>query len=270
MLGLPKHRPLIMGILNVTPDSFYDGGKFFRKEDAVRHALEMVEEGADIIDVGGESTRPFSEPTSTEEELRRVIPVIEEIRKRTDVVISIDTYKAQVARRAIEAGATMLNDISGLTFDGEMVEVAKSFQGPVVVMHIKGRPLDMQVNPCYEDVIREIGEFFHERLRTLEANCIQRERIVLDPGIGFGKRVEDNLRILKHLGEFRRFERPLLVGTSMKSFIGVVTDSPLEERLPGTLASVVLAFLAGADILRVHDVKATYKALRLVEAVMKA
>ena len=267
---LPGHRPLIMGILNVTPDSFYDGGRFLRKEDAVAHALKMVEEGADIVDVGGESTRPFSSPTPAEDELKRVIPVIEEIRRRTEVLISIDTYKAEVAKRAIEAGAGMINDISGLTFDEGMVGVARHFDGPVVVMHTKGRPADMQRDPHYDDVVEEISRFFEERLNTLEGEGIERDRIILDPGIGFGKRAEDNMRILKHLEKFKVFGRPLLVGTSMKSFIGAVTDSPLEERLPGTLASVVLAFLCGADIFRVHNVKATYKALRFVESFMRA
>lgn len=267
---LRTRRPLIMGILNVTRDSFYDGGLYFDLERALSRAKEMIEEGVDIIDVGGESTRPFSTRVSVEEELKRVIPVIEGIRDFSEIPISIDTYKSEVAKKAIEAGADMINDISGLAFDEEMVKIAKEKDVPVVIMHIKGRPEDMQVNPYYEDVISEIKTYFSERILFAKSHGIREENIILDPGIGFGKRVEDNLKILKYLGEFKDFGRPILVGPSMKTFIGVVTNSPVHERLSGTLASVAISIWNGADIVRVHNVKEAKKVVDLVHAVKTA
>lgn len=267
---LSSERPLIMGILNVTEDSFYDGGMYFQTEKALSRAKEMIEEGADIIDVGGESTRPFSKRVPLEEELRRVIPVIEGIRSFSDIPVSIDTYKAEVAKRAIEAGANMINDISGLSFDEGMVRVAKEKDVPLVIMHIKGRPEDMQVNPYYDDVISEIKAYFSERIGFAKSFGIREENIILDPGIGFGKRVEDNLKILKHLSEFKDLGRPILVGTSMKTFIGVITNSPVNERLSGTLASVAISIWNGADIVRVHNVKEAKKVVDLVHAIKKA
>ena len=259
-----------MGILNVTPDSFYDGGKHNKEEQAIEHAMTMIEEGADIIDVGGESTRPNADAVSTNEELERVVPVIEKIRERSDVFISIDTYKAKVAQEACSAGADIINDISGLTFDVDMAPLAGRLGTYVVIMHIKGTPKDMQKDPYYNDVISEISTFFCAQMEVARQAGIAEDRIILDPGIGFGKRVEDNLRILKLLGEFKKLGRPLLIGTSMKSFIGHVTDSPVEERSEGTLASTVVSVMNGADILRVHDVKKTRKAVKLVHAIMQS
>lgn len=266
-----KDRPLIMGVLNVTPDSFFDGGKFFKPEKAVRHALRMVKDGADIVDVGGESTKPYAEPISTDEELKRVIPVIEGIRARSDIIISIDTYKSKVAKEACAVGADIVNDISGLTFDKEMVNVVSKLGVYVVIMHIQGTPKDMQKNPYYEDVISEIKDFFIERIGFARRHGIEEDNIILDPGIGFGKRVEDNLKILKQLESFKEIGRPILIGTSMKGFIGKVTDSSLEEeRTEGTLASIAISVWNRADIIRVHDVKKACKVVKLVDAVMKS
>jgi len=265
-----KDRPLIMGVLNVTPDSFFDGGKHNTTEEAVRHALLMIDEGADIIDIGGESTRPFSEPAPIEEELKRVIPVVEGVRARSDSIISIDTYKAKVAREACNAGADIVNDISGLSFDRDMADTVCEFGVQTVIMHIKGTPGNMQQDPRYEDVISEIKAFFRERIEFAQKHGIANERIILDPGIGFGKRIQDNLAIIKNLKAFKDLEMPLLIGTSMKSFIGHVTDSPLEERMDGTLASVAISIWNGADIVRVHDVKSARKVVQLVSAIMKA
>jgi len=267
---LHKEIPLIMGILNVTPDSFYDGGRYIKLEDALKRALEMIEEGADIIDVGGESTRPFSEPASTYEELKRVIPVIEHIRAQTDIPISIDTYKSEVAKEALCAGADIVNDISGFGFDEKMAETVARFNAYAVIMHIKGTPRDMQLNPYYDDVIGEIIEYFKERLNFALSSGIEREKIILDPGIGFGKRVEDNLKIIKELRRFKEFGLPLLIGTSMKSFIGHVTGSDVNERVEGTLASIAISIWNGADIVRVHDVKKAKKVIKLVDAVIKS
>ncbi len=266
-LALNLARPLIMGILNVTEDSFYDGGLYFSLEKAVLRAKEMIDEGADIIDVGGESTRPFSQRVPLEEELKRTIPVIKKIREFSNIPISIDTYKSKVAYEAIMAGANMINDISGLSFDREMAKVASKLDVPIVIMHIKGRPEDMQVSPYYEDVLREIKDYFRERIEYAKSEGIREENIIIDPGIGFGKRVEDNLKILKNLNQFKEFNKPILIGTSMKSFIGVVTQSPLKERLAGTLASVAISIWNGADIVRVHNVKETKKVVDLVHAI---
>ncbi|MCX8111528.1 MAG: dihydropteroate synthase [Syntrophorhabdaceae bacterium] len=267
---LHKGRPLLMGILNATPDSFYDGGRYINIDDALKHALEMVENGADIIDVGGESTRPFSDPVDSQEELERVIPVIKAIRLRSDVLISIDTYKSEVAKRACEAGAQIINDISGLGFDNNMADTIANMGVDAIMMHIKGTPRDMQKDPFYEDVISEIKMYFKDRIAFAESKGIKKDRIILDPGIGFGKRVEDNLRIIKELRSFKDLGMPILIGTSMKSFIGKVTESALEERIEGTLASIALSIWNGADIIRVHDVKKAHKVLKLVDAVMKS
>jgi dihydropteroate synthase len=259
-----------MGVLNVTPDSFFDGGKHSAQEDAVRHALLMVKSGADIIDVGGESSRPFSLPVSTDEELRRIMRVIERIRAESDIPISVDTCKARVAREACLAGADIINDISGLRNDPDMADTVRDLAAYVVIMHMKGMPGDMQKAPHYDDVITEIGTFFRERIRFAADRGIEEGKIILDPGIGFGKRLEDNLKILKALDEFAAIGRPLLVGTSMKGFIGAVTGSSLRGRIDGTLASVAIAVWNGAAIVRVHDVKRTSKVVKLVDAIRKA
>jgi dihydropteroate synthase len=259
-----------MGILNITPDSFYDGGKHNKEEQAIEHAMTMIEEGADIIDVGGESTRPNAEPVSIDEELQRIVPVIEKIRARSDVFISIDTYKAKVAHEGCSAGADIINDISGLAFDVDMAPLAGRLGKHVVIMHIKGTPKDMQKDPHYDDVISEISDFFRRQMEVARQSGIAEDHIILDPGIGFGKRVEDNLKIIKMLGEFKKLGRLLLIGTSMKSFIGYITDSPVEERSEGSLASTVVSVMNGADILRVHDVKKTRRVVKLVRAIMQS
>ncbi|MCF8050638.1 MAG: dihydropteroate synthase [Desulfobacterales bacterium] len=268
----------IMGIVNVTPDSFSDGGRFFSADDAVAQAMRLVREGADIIDVGGESTRPFSDFVSEEEETRRVVPVIRALAERIDVPISIDTNKAGVARAAIEAGATILNDVGALRLDPLMAEVAAEFRVPVIVMHMLGTPKTMQKAPVYEDLFGEIHDFLAEAVgRALDAG-VSRSQIVIDPGIGFGKTVTHNLMLLGDLSKLRELEAPILIGPSRKAFIrkllkppdqtDISTDLPIVET--GTQAAVAAAVLAGAHILRVHDVAQTAATVRIVDAVRNA
>ncbi|MEW6051683.1 MAG: dihydropteroate synthase [Candidatus Zixiibacteriota bacterium] len=261
-------RPLVMGILNVTPDSFSDGGRFLVTERAVAHALKMAAEGADIIDIGGESSRPGADPVSAEEEIERVLPVIERLRRESQVPISIDTYKAATAEAALKAGVDIVNDISALRIDSAMLALLARSKAPVALMHMKGTPRDMQKKPEYDDCIQEIADFFDERIQFCTTGGIEGSQIILDPGIGFGKRLEDNLRILRELRSFTRFGLPLLVGASRKSFIGMVTGDtgPAESRLGGSIAAAVTAVLNGATIVRVHDVKETVEALRIVQA----
>lgn len=257
-----------MGILNVTPDSFADGGKFFRGDSAVEQGIRMEEDGADVIDIGGESTRPGSEPVSYEEETRRVIPVIETLSRKIKIPISIDTYKAGVAKRALEAGASIINDISGLRFDPRMAEVAAEYEAPVVIMHIKGKPKDMQLNPAYEALIPEILDYLRIGIGLAVRGGVREDRIILDPGIGFGKTFEHNLEILRNLHEFTLLGRPLLVGPSRKAFIGkILADAPPMGRLEGTAAAVAASIMNGADIVRVHDVKEMVKVARVVDAI---
>lgn len=264
-----RERPLIMGILNVTPDSFYDGGKFKSVEEAVAAAVKMEEEGADIIDIGGESTRPGSEPVSLREELKRVMPVLKEVRKRIKIPISIDTYKSEVAKEALEEGAEIVNDISGLSFDKKMAEIVSKYNAYCVIMHIKGKPKTMQKRVYYQDVIKEVYDFLQERVAYAEKKGIKREKIIIDPGIGFGKKLEHNIEIIRRLGEFKSLNLPILVGHSRKSFIGQILSLPPEERLIGSLAAAVILLFNGANILRVHDVKATKQALEIFWAIMK-
>jgi len=254
-----KNGPFIMGILNVTPDSFSDGGRFYDTEDAVKHALEMEKQGADIIDIGGESTRPGAEPVSAEEELRRVLPVIRSLRKQSPVWISVDTSKSEVAAAALEAGADMINDISAARFDTHMPQVALRYDCPIIIMHMKGRPENMQDNPFYKNVTDEVRNFLQERLRVLQEYGIR--KIIIDPGIGFGKRVADNLQLIKRLAELKELGQPVLMGLSRKSFIGKLLKIKVEERLSGTLAANLISVQNGADILRVHDVKETRQML---------
>jgi len=259
-----------MGILNVTPDSFSDGGRHFDKASAIRRAYEMVEEGADIIDVGGESTRPGSEPVPLQEEIDRTIPVIEEISKKIKVPVSIDTYKAEVARRALDAGASIVNDISGLRFDPEMPKVVSQYKVPVVIMHIKGMPKDMQANPIYEALIPEITDYFRESIRLAVESGITEDKIIIDPGIGFGKTFDHNLEIIKNLREFTLLEKPLLVGVSRKAFIGkILGDAPVSERLEGSEAAAAISILNGANIIRVHDVKEMKKVALVADAIKR-
>ncbi len=263
-------RTHIMGVLNVTPDSFSDGGKFLRFDEAVAQGMRMAEEGADIIDVGGESTRPGSDPIPLEEELSRVIPVISSLVKRTDVPISIDTYKAEVAKRALDAGAEMINDISALRFDPQMKKIVSQYQVPVVLMHMKGTPKSMQRNPSYQDVVGEITQYLKESIMVAQDSGIEKEKIIVDPGIGFGKRLKDNLNILKNLKEFSILGCPILIGCSRKSFIGRILDLQTEERLEGSLAALVVAVMNGASIVRVHDVKESRRAAAMVDAIRHA
>jgi dihydropteroate synthase len=253
---LPLERPLIMGILNTTPDSFSDGSLYSDPQRAVDRALEMVAEGADIIDIGGESTRPGSAPVSTEDELKRVIPVITALAGRTPCPISVDTWKSQVARAAMDAGAEIINDISGFTFDPQMASVAARTGAGVVLMHTRGTPQSMQHDTAYTDLIGEITLFLRQSLALAGEAGIEQERLALDPGIGFAKTVAQNLEILRRLREFTSLGLPLLAGTSRKSFIGKVLDRETGQRTCGTAATVALAVHNGADILRVHDVRA--------------
>ncbi len=259
----------IMGILNVTPDSFSDGGEYFRMERAVERGIQMEEEGAQIIDVGGESTRPGSERISEEEERRRVIPVIKELRKRVKCMISVDTYKSRIAEEAIDCGADMINDISGLRFDPEMVKLLERRNVPVIIMHMKGTPKTMQKNPYYDNVIQEIKDFFKERLDFFTANNIEIERVIIDPGIGFGKRQEDNEKIIAHLEKFSDLNRPILLGVSKKSFIGNILNLSPKERLEGSISSGIIGIFNGAHILRVHDVKEFVRAVRVADRILK-
>ena len=243
-----------MGIVNLTPDSFYDGGFYPDPESGITRARELADAGADIIDLGGESSRPGSEPVPVEEELRRVIPVIKGLAGRLPVPISIDTWKAEVAERALEAGAEIINDISALRFDPDLASVAASAPGPYVMMHMLGTPKDMQERPSYRDVLGEIRDFFSRRLDIAAAAGIDRSRIIIDPGIGFGKTLEHNLEIINGLAAFRVLGRPILVGVSRKSFIGAILDRAPAGRLWGTAGAVAAAIMRGADIVRIHDI----------------
>jgi len=271
-------RTCIMGILNVTPDSFSDGGSFFATDAAVAHGEKLVEDGADIIDVGGESTRPFSDAVSAEEEARRVVPVIEKLSKHIPAPISIDTTKASVARQAIEAGASIINDIGALRIDNNMAAVAAKYGVPVVLMHMKGNPKTMQVAPVYDDLIDEVKKFLENAINTAEKNGITRSKIIIDPGIGFGKTVEHNLLLINHLHELTSLDAPVLIGPSRKSFIRKIlfhkpatdmkADIPAMET--GTQAAVAAAVLHGAHIVRVHDVAGTYKTIKIIDAIKNA
>ena len=265
-----KHQPhtLIMGILNVTPDSFSDGGKFKSHDQAIGHAVKMIKEGANIIDIGGESTRPGAKAVQLEEELMRIIPIIEAIRLKSDCLISIDTYKSKVAEAALDAGADMVNDISGLTFDHNMASLVAERNVPVIIMHIKGKPRDMQKNPNYDNLIKEIKVFFELQIATAKRAGIDSGNIILDPGIGFGKRLEDNFEIIRELGQISTMGYPVLLGPSRKSFIGLTLDLPIEERMEGTLASITAGVINGARIVRVHDIRATRRTLTITEKIM--
>jgi dihydropteroate synthase len=258
----------IMGVLNITPDSFYDGGKYSGIDAAVSHGIKMAASGADIIDIGGESTRPGAEKVSVEQEMERVIPVIKELILRTDIPLSIDTYKSQVAEEALTTGAKIINDISGLTFDPEMIEIAKKFDAVVIINHIKGKPKTMQQDPYYEDVIEEIRQYFQERI--VYAKSYNVNKIILDPGIGFGKKICHNLEIIKKLNEFCDLGYPLLIGVSRKRFIGEILNAKPEDRLFGTAAAVAISVYNGANIIRVHDVKEMYDVKKLVSEILKA
>jgi len=262
-------RTLIMGILNVTPDSFSDPGEYFDSGQAVEHGLAMVEEGADIIDIGGESSRPGAEPVSLDEERKRVIPVIKKVRAASNIPISIDTQKSAVALEALAAGADIVNDISAFRYDPDMARVVAEAKVPLVLMHMRGTPKTMQNEPSYDDLIAEITAFFNERMETAISAGIEKDMIALDPGFGFGKSVQHNLELISRLGEFRGLGQPILLGTSRKSTIGKILNLPVEERLEGTAATVAAGILNGADIVRVHDVKAMVRTARVSDAIKK-
>ncbi len=263
-------RAYVMGILNITPDSFSDGGVFFKKEQSVAQALRMQADGADIIDIGGESTRPGAEKVSVQDEINRVVPVIEAIAGQVDIPISIDTYKSAVAEAAVSAGASIINDISGLRFDPKMAGVAAQYKVPVVIMHIKGTPENMQKNPVYKDLVPEIMDYLNEGLAIARKAGISDDMIILDPGIGFGKTVEHNLEIIQRLNEFTCLDKPILLGHSRKAFIGkLLGDLPVSERLEGTAAAAAIGIYNGANIIRVHDVKEMVRVAKIADSIMK-
>lgn len=262
-------RPaLLMGILNVTPDSFSDGGRFLDPIAAEARAFELVREGADIIDVGGESTRPSALPVDESEELRRVLPVMERLAGRLPAALSIDTRKPAVAEAALRAGASIVNDVEAKRDDDRMWSVVAEHGAGYVCVHMQGTPQTMQENPSYHDVVGEVGDFFQDRLVRLRQSGVNSERVVLDPGIGFGKTLEHNLKLLANLNSFRRLTRPLLIGVSRKSFIGKLLGAGVENRLPASLACAVWCVQRGAAIVRTHDVAATLQAVRMAEALM--
>ncbi|MGD0057519.1 MAG: dihydropteroate synthase [Methanomassiliicoccales archaeon] len=259
-------RTRVMGVLNVTPDSFSDGGAFVKKEDAVKRAFEIADQGADIIDIGGESTRPFSEPVSQEVEMNRVLPVLEEVVPSLCIPISIDTTKPSVARKAVELGAQIINDVSGLR-DQKMIDTVAELDVPVVLMHMRGNPKIMQVDVKYDEVVGDIMHYMAEQMGKAVEGGVKEEKIMLDPGIGFGKELRHNLEIIRRLREFRSLGRPIVIGPSRKGFIGKVLDLPKEERLEGSLAAVAASVINGANIVRVHDVKETVRVCRMLDAV---
>jgi len=276
-----KHRlifgkqTLIMGVLNVTPDSFSDGGKFYAFDEAVAQGERLSAEGADILDIGGESTRPFSEPVSAEDEIRRVVPVIEKLVARTTIPISIDTTKALVAQRALEAGASMINDVSALRLDPGMADLAAAYGVPVILMHMLGTPKTMQVEPFYDDIIAELRAFFEKVIAHAEKKGILKSKIIIDPGIGFGKTVKHNLTLIRRLNEFRGLNVPILIGPSRKAFIRKIlkeeTQKDIQPDLPlveiGTQAAVAASILNGAHMVRVHNVAETQATVKIIDAV---
>jgi len=257
-----------MGVLNVTPDSFSDGGYYFEPDKAIEHGIEMAEAGADIIDIGGESTRPYSRRLSANEETDRVIPVIESLKKELSIPICIDTYKADVARDAMISGASMINDISALRFDPQMALVAAKATVPVILMHMKGTPENMQENPSYYDLIPDIVGFLKDAIERSVKAGIREDLIIVDPGIGFGKTFEDNLKIIKDLSRFGALKRPVLVGTSDKAFIGHILGKKVGERDTGTMATISYAVTTGAHIVRVHNVKNTKETVQIIDAII--
>ena len=266
-VGEKKSDTLVMGILNITPDSFSDGGKYELVDKAVQFALQMEDEGADIIDIGGESTRPGANSVSVLEECSRVVPGIEGLKAKSEVLISIDTYKSDVARQSIKAGAEMVNDISGMTFDSNMAKLISESKLPVVLMHIKGTPKNMQENPNYDDLIKEVSDYLRDRVKFAKENGVKEWQIILDPGIGFGKRVEDNFQLLRELNVIEELGFPVLVGPSRKSFIGLTLNLPVDKRMEGTAAAVTAGILNGARIVRVHDVKEMKQVVKITDKI---
>jgi dihydropteroate synthase len=269
MLQLNKHsydlnRPLLMGILNITPDSFSDGGQYLDFDQALKRAEIMIEEGADIIDIGGESTRPGSDPVSVDEELKRITPIIKALQKDSNIVISVDTYKPRVMEQVIDMGVAMINDVFALQQPGTIEVIKKSNVG-ICLMHMQGTPKTMQLNPTYQDVVNEVKLFLEERANSLIAEGIQTERIILDPGFGFGKTFEHNMSLLQNLESFQTLKFPLLVGLSRKSFIRKILSGDHDDHLSGSISAAVLSILKGAKIVRVHDVKETQSAIKIMQ-----
>ena len=261
------HRTHIMGVLNVTPDSFSDGGRYFEPHRAIEHGISMAQEGADIIDVGGESARPYSQRISAAEEIDRVIPVIEALKNELPIPISIDTCKGDVAVEALKAGAAIINDISALRYDPDMASIAANAGVPVILMHMKGMPESMQVNPCYEDLISEILDFLKDAIERAVKAGVKRELLIVDPGIGFGKTFDHNLKIIRELSRFEELQRPLLLGTSNKAFIGHILDKPANERDTGTMATIAAGVMNGAHIVRVHNVAKAVETVKIIDAI---
>ena len=261
-------KTLVMGVLNLTPDSFSDGGLFTTKEKALDHCLKMINEGADLIDVGGESTRPGSDPLSINEELDRTIPIIEKIRSITDCTISIDSYKSEVVEAALNVGANIVNDISGLTFDHNMAELISQKNAPIIMMHINGKPKIMQENPRYDNLLKDILDFFSRQLELAQLAGIDSSKIILDPGLGFGKKVEHNFELIRKLPQICAMGFPVLVGPSRKSFIGEALNLPINDRIEGTMASITASVINGARIVRVHDIQKTRRTVTITEKIM--
>mgnify|MGYP002011362926 CR=1 FL=1 len=264
----PGRKTLVMGIINVTPDSFSDGGKYVKIKNAINHAKKMVNDGADIIDVGGESTRPGADEVSISEELRRVIPVVESIRSNfPDLLISIDTTKSVVAHEAVKAGADIINDVSGLDSDIDMVGMVANLKVPIIIMHMKGNPRNMQINPKYKNLIGEITSFFEKKIKIATELGINRNLIIIDPGIGFGKTINHNFEIISKLKEFSKLDLPIMIGPSRKSFIGKTLNLPVESRIEGTSATITASILNGANIVRVHDVLEMKRVAEITEKI---
>lgn len=264
-----KSGALLMGILNVTPDSFSDGGRYADKDRAVERALQMAAEGADIIDVGGESSRPGSLPVDVETELNRVLPVIEELKSRTDTLISVDTQKSAVAEAALKAGAHIVNDISALESDKRMPETARRYKAGLILMHKKGEPRDMQENPRYDDVVAEVGGYLKERINFLSREGIVLEAMAVDPGLGFGKTAEHNVKLVAHIEKLGDCGRPVVIGLSRKRFLGQITGRNVNERLAAGLGALAYCFLNGANILRVHDVKESHDIFSVLKTILR-
>jgi dihydropteroate synthase len=268
MLQLNKHvfdlkRPLLMGILNITPDSFSDGGKYLTLNEALKRAHEMIEEGVDIIDIGGESTRPGSEPVSADEELKRIMPIIEALKKDSDIAISVDTYKAEVMKEVIDMDVAMINDVYALSQPG-VIDVIKHSKVGICLMHMQGTPQTMQINPQYTNVVNEVKLFLEARANDLVSEGIDKSRMILDPGFGFGKTFEHNIELLQHLESFHSLKLPLLVGLSRKSFIRKILSGEHDDHLSGSIAAAIFSVIKGAKILRVHDIKETKSALKVI------
>ncbi len=265
-----SQKTYILGILNITPDSFSGDGLHFDKSKAVDHALRLTDEGADIIDIGGESTRPGSDPVTAEEEIGRIIPVIAVLAKKVNIPLSVDTYKAEVARRALDAGASIVNDISGMRFDAEMPEVVSEHKVPVILMHIKGNPKVMQVSPSYTELIPEIVDYLRNSIRLALKFGIPEDKIIIDPGIGFGKTSDHNLEIINNLQKFTALGKPVLIGPSRKAFLGkILGGAPAAERLEATAAAVAISIMKGANMIRVHDVKEMVKVAKVADAIKR-